>query len=49
VKDLIDNLETRVILPVDAWRNNLDKVALLEEQVRELQDKIAKTEQNKHQ
>lgn len=47
-RDLIDNLETRVILPVDAWRNNQDKVALLENQIQELQEKIAKSEQSKH-
>lgn len=44
-QDLIDNLETRIILPVHAWRTNLDKVASLEKQVRELQEKIAKAEQ----
>ncbi len=41
---LIDNLETKVILPADAWRRGQDKVAALEEENKELKAKLAKYE-----
>ena len=40
-QDLIDNLETKVILPVNAWRKDQNKVSVLEEKIRVLEAQLS--------
>jgi uncharacterized protein YjbI with pentapeptide repeats len=41
---LIDNLEAKLILPINAWHKNQDKVSILEKQIKELQEKLSRDE-----
>ncbi len=40
-QDLIGNLEDKVMLPIDTWQKNRDKISILEKKIKELEAQLA--------
>ena len=40
-QDLVDNLETKILQPINAWRKDQDEISVLKERIKELEAKLS--------